>query len=269
MERMIFALACLVAWLIAGPALASTPTADSVLSAHELLKFLHVLLFVFWIGPDVAVYIVSRTTINPAMNDAQRLAAARMMPVIGILPRVCISLMLTVAGLLSEYVGLEHPAWQIAGIILLGPVWLTLTLAASLQPNSPLGRQAATVEGWLRWALVVGVVISVAYSVSTGRLAEAPYVGSKLLLFAAAVLFSQLLRNRLRPFEEGLARLAAVGRTPDLDLQMATSLTRARPFVHAIWAAVLLAALIGVIKPGVPEDVAATTMPGSAMQSAP
>ncbi len=253
MRRMFMALALLLTWFIAGSVLAAAEPADSRLSAHELFRFLHLLLFVFWIGPDVAVYIVSRTTINPAMNDTQRLAAARMMPVIGLLPRVCTSLMLTVAGVLSEYVGIEHPPWQMAGIILLGPVWLALTLVATLRPNSPPGRQAATLEQWLRWALVVGVVVSVIYSVATGRLAEAPYVGGKLLLFATIVLLSLMLRNRMRPFEEGLARLAAVGRTPDLDLQMQTSLNRARPFVHGIWGALLLAALIGVIKPGVPE----------------
>jgi hypothetical protein len=244
----------MLALLLAGPVLAHGEPADSRLSAHELFRFLHLLLFVFWIGPDVAVYIVSRATVNPAMNDAQRLAAARMMPVIDLLPRVCISLMLTVAGVLSEYVGLEHPPWQMAGIILLGPVWLTLTLVATLRSGTALGRQAATLEHWLRWALVFGVLASVSYAIATGRLAEAPYVGSKLLLFAAALLLSLLLRARMRPFHEGIARLAAIGRTPDLDLQMTTSLNRARPFVHGIWAAVLAAALIGVIKPGAPPD---------------
>jgi hypothetical protein len=260
MRRIVSILALILVVWLAEPALAHSEIADSRLSAHELLRFLHVVLFVFWIGPDVAVYIVSRTTISPAMNDAQRLAAARMMPVIELLPRVCISLMLTVAGLLSEYVGLEHPPWQMAGIVLLGPVWLTLTLVAALRPNAPIGRQAMTLEGWLRWALVTGIVISVGYSISTGRLAEAPYVGSKLLLFAGVVLLSLMLRNRMRPFQENLARLAAVGRTPDLDLQMTTSLNRTRPFVHAIWAALLLAALIGVIKPGAVEQDAATAL---------
>jgi hypothetical protein len=190
------------------------------------------------------------------MNAAQRLAAAGMMPVIEMLPRVCISLMLTVGGVLSEYVGLEHPPWQMAGIVLLGPVWLSLTLLATLAGGAA-GRQAATLDQWLRWLIVVSVVASVAYSAATGRLAEAPYVAPKLLLFAAVVFLGLMLRRRLDPFHEGLARLAAMGRSPEVDQQMERSLARARPFVHSIWAALLLAALLGVIKPGAEEELSA------------
>ena len=87
-----------------------------------------------------------------------------------------------------------------------------------------------------------------------GRLAIAPYVGAKLLLFAAILLFGQLLRARLAPLRQGLTELAASGPSPALDGTMRASLAGSRPYAVAIWVALLLAAFMGVLKPGVPDE---------------
>ena len=223
-------------------------------TSYELLQFLHVFLFVFWLGPDVAVYVWSRKTVEAGASAEQRIVAGQMMTLVDFIPRAAISLMLTVGGLLSEYVGLEHPWWQMAGIILLGPVWLALVLVGIVRDRTPFGATAQQLESWLRWALIVAVPLSVAYSTITGRLAIAPYVGAKLLLFAAILLFGHLLRARLAPLRQGLAELAASGPSPALDESMRASLASSRPYSVAIWVALLMAAFMGVLKPGVPAE---------------
>ncbi len=226
-------------------------------TSYELLQFLHVFLFVFWLGPDVAVYAWSRKTVEAGASAEQRVVAGQMMTLVDFIPRAAISLMLTVGGLLSGYVGLEHPWWQMAGIILLGPVWLGLVLVGIFRDRAPFGETARQLESWLRWALIVAVPLSVAYSTITGRLAIAPYVGAKLLLFAAILLFGHLLRARLAPLRQGLADLAASGPSPGVDQSMQASLASSRPYTVAIWVAILMAALLGVLKPGVPADTSA------------
>jgi hypothetical protein len=223
-------------------------------TTYELLQFLHVFLFVFWLGPDVAVYVWSRKAVEAGASAEQRVVAGQMMALVDFIPRAAISLMLTVGGLLSEYVGLEHPWWQMAGIILLGPVWLALVLAGLIRDGTPFGATAQQLESWLRWVLIVAVPVSVAYSTLTGRLAIAPYVGAKLLLFAAILLFGYLLRARLAPLRQGLVDLAASGPSPALDESMRTSLGSSRPYTVAIWLALLAAAFMGVLKPGVPDE---------------
>jgi len=223
-------------------------------TSYELLQFLHVVLFVFWLGPEVAVYAWSRKAVEAGASAEQRIVAGQMMVLAGTIPRFAISLMLTVGGLLSEYVGLEHPWWQMAGIVLLGPVWLTLVLIGTIRDGTPFGATSIRLESALRWVLIVAVPVSVAYSTMTGRLNLAPYVGSKLLLFAAILLFGQLLRDRLAPLHQGLAQLGSTGPSPELDKVMQTSLARSRPYCVAIWVALLTAALLGVLKPGAPEQ---------------
>ncbi len=226
-------------------------------TSYELLQFLHIFLFVFWLGPDVGVYAWSRKVVEADASVEQRVVAGQMMARADVIPRMAISLMLTVGGLLSEYVGLEHPWWQMAGIVLLGPVWLTLVLIAVFRDGTPFGATAERFESWLRWALIVAVPLSVAYSTVTGRLVLAPYVGAKLLLFAVVLLFGYLLRARLAPLRQALAALATTGPTPVQDEAMRVSLSRSRPYSVAIWLALLAAAFLGVLKPGAPQSLSA------------
>ncbi|MEO7387037.1 MAG: hypothetical protein ABIX37_08895 [Gammaproteobacteria bacterium] len=220
-------------------------------TSYELLQFLHVFLFVFWLGPDVAVQVWSRKTVEAGASVEQRVVAGQMMTLVDVIPRLAISLMLTVGGLLSEYVGLVHPWWQMAGIVLLGPVWLILVLAAVLRDGTLFGATARQMESWLRWALIIAIPVSVAYSTVTGQLALAPYVGAKLLLFAVVLLFGQLQRARLVPLREGLVQLATGGATAEVDNAMRASLARSQPYALAIGVALLAAAALGVVKPGV------------------
>jgi hypothetical protein len=236
------------------PATGSGGTMHDGVTSYELLQFLHVFLFVFWLGPEVAVFAWGRKAVEAGASPEQRVVAGQMMALVDIIPRMAVSLMLTVGGLLSEYVGLEHPWWQMAGIVLLGPVWLTLVLIGTVRDGTPFGATSLRLESALRWLLVVAVPVSVAYSTTTGRLEMAPYVGSKLLLFAAILLFGQLLRDRLGPLRQGLDRLATAGPSPELDESMRVSLARSRPYSMAIWVALLTAALLGVLKPGAPEE---------------
>ena len=136
--------------------------------------------------------------------------------------------------------------------MLLGPVWLTLVLIGTVRDGTPFGATSLRLESALRWLLIVAVPVSVAYSTMTGRLAMAPYVGPKLLLFAAVLLFGQFLRARLGPLRLGLAQLVTAGPSPELDETMRVSLARSRPYSVAIWVALLTAALLGVLKPGAP-----------------
>jgi len=267
MRRWIIVGASAIATLFLGTLHAQTIVPEPSLTGYEIVLFLHQLLFVYWLGPDIGVFIWSRKVVNAELTADQRLAAGKIITNIDFIPRVCISLMLTVGGILTESVGLEHPLWQMVGIILLGPVWLSMVLVIYIRRGTALGASVAKLDFWFRWALILAVVVSVVYSFSTGRLDEAPWVGGKLLLFAAVVLFGLMMRMRLRPFADGLEKLAADGPSEQLNGAMAASLSRATPFMIAIWVGLLWAALLGVVKPGSPEpEVAAKTVsqaPGS------
>ena len=66
--------------LASAGALAATGPTDQV--SYRLVLFLHQVLFVFWLGPDIGVYMWSTKLVNPEVTPGQRVAAGRIMPVI-------------------------------------------------------------------------------------------------------------------------------------------------------------------------------------------
>jgi len=227
---------------------------------HNFVLFLHELLLVYWLGPDVAVFIWSQRVVNPELTPEARITAARMMAVIDLVPRACLALFLTVAGILTETYGIEHPWWQMAGIVLLGPVWLFLVLAAWLRDGTGFGRTMEKLDVWLRMLLVLGIPASVAYASATERLQDTPWIAGKLMILAAVILFGLIMRLRFQGFFAGAASLVADGPSADVDRRMSASLRRARPFWLAIWLLLLAAALMGVVKPGDVESVPAAAV---------
>lgn len=217
---------------------------------YTFVLFVHQLLFVFWLGPDIGVYMWSTKAVDPELTPAQRVSAGRIMRSIEIIPRVCMSLMLTVGGVLTELMGIEHPWWQMVGIWLLGPIWLTLTLLTYFRTDSDVGQTLFKLDMWFRWAVVATVIASVVFSVVTGRLADTPWVTAKLLIFAAVVFFGIIMRLRLAPFVAGVNRLEVEGPSPELDLIMARSVGSARAFMFAAWIGLAAAAGLGMAQPG-------------------
>ena len=226
--------------------------ADDGLTWYELTVFLHQLLFVYWLGPDVGVYYLSGRISDPALSVGQRLAAAQTMEQIDLVPRICMSLMLTVGGILTEYVGVPHPTWQWAGILLLGPVWLTMVLIIYFKRGTPFGDAVTRLDFWFRGALLVGILISVFYSLNTGRLESAPWIAGKLVLFSAILFFGLMMRVQVRPLVAGVGRMAREGASPDNDGVMSKSLARTKPYVLGLWLCLFMEAFLGVFQPGSP-----------------
>jgi hypothetical protein len=251
MRRTHIFLLLIIASTLAAPlyALPSTET-DYIVSGYEIVLVLHELLFVFWLGPDIGVFIWSHKAVQPDLTDSQRVTAGKMIRTIDLRPRICISLMLTIGGILTEVVGIEHPTWQMVGIVLLGPVWLTMVLISYFREGTALGATVNRLDFWFRWGLILAIIVSVSYSVGTDRLVAAPWVAWKLLIFAAIVFFGLIMRIQLMPFIDGLRQLESTGASEALNASMAGSLGRARPMFIAIWAGLIIEAGLGIVQPG-------------------
>ena len=223
---------------------------EPITTAHATLLVIHLLLFVYWLGGDLGVFYSSRFVVDPKLTREARLTAAKIMLDIDLIPRICLALMLTVGGLLTEFYGVEHPPLQLAAIVLLGPVWLAMVLFVHFREGTAAGHRIARIDFAFRWFMIAAICASVAWSVATGRLAAQPWIAAKLLVFAFLIFCGLMIRVGMPPFVAAFRNLAARGASDADNLQLQQSLARVRPWVFAIWAGVLLEAVIGVWKPG-------------------
>jgi hypothetical protein len=220
------------------------------MEAQELLTLIHVILFAYWLGGDVGVFYSSSLVVDDSLERSARLAAGRIMLAVDLIPRICMSLMLTVGGLLSATLGVEHPPWQMAGIVLLGPFWLGMVLILHFRHHAAFIPLLTRFDFWFRWAMIAALLLSCGWSLTTGRLEEAPWLIAKLLGFAFLVFCGLMIRVRLKGFVEAYVHLAQDSETAEDNRRMQISLSRVRPWVLSIWVVLVVEAWLGIAKPG-------------------
>lgn len=221
-----------------------------MIDVHNLFLILHLVLFCYWLGGDIGVFYSSGFAADPGLSLEARMAAAKIMLALDLVPRLCGAVMLTVGGVLSEFVGVEYPAWQMAAIILLAPAWLALELILHFKHDTPYGKGMQKFDNPFKWAIVIGCIVSVGWSFSTGRLDEAPWVGYKILIFAAIVFCSLMINKTIGPYIVGIQRIAAGEINDEENAAMARSLKQCKWAVLGIWVGLVIEAVLGVVQPG-------------------
>ncbi len=222
----------------------------TLLFAHAAFKFLHVLLFVYWLGGDAGVFYSSGFVVNPKLTKDQRLTAFKIFVNLDMLPRYCLALMLTVGGILAEFVGYQHETWMLWGLVALGPVWVWVVHTIHVKEGTEFGKTLATIDKRFRVFMIFAIIASVIYHWTTGLLKPYPWMAAKLLIFAFLIFCGFMIRVKIPPFIEGFRTLASSGATPESDQKMIAGMSACRPYVLAIWAGVAISAFLGIWKPG-------------------
>ena len=197
--------------------------------AHGLVRYLHILLFVYWLGGDAGVFYSSGFVTNPKLSREQRLTAFKIFVNLDMLPRYCLALMLTVGGVLAEFVGYEHPLWQTIAIVALGPIWVWVVHTIHVKEGTAFGKQLAAIDRWFRVFMIFALLASVAYHWTTGPLRPYPWLAAKLLIFAFLIFCGFMIRVKIPPFMEGFKTLATTGPTLESATSAARRLKAARP----------------------------------------
>jgi hypothetical protein len=221
------------------------------MSGQDIALLMHLLLFAYWLGGDIGVFYSSGFAINKNLSRGARQAAGTIMMNLDLIPRLCLSLMLTVGGILTHYYGIDHPLWQMVGIILLGPIWTCSLIYIHFNEGTDLVKTMTKIDYYFRWVMVFTLITSVSYAFYfTDRLNANPWVGAKLIVFAALIFCGIMIRKYIGGFIKGIHNIATDNINEADDIAMAESLSKARVFVLTIWVLLLVEVWIGVAKPG-------------------
>ena len=221
------------------------------MSGQDIALLMHLLLFAYWLGGDIGVFYSSGFAVNRKLSRGARQAAGTIMMNLDLIPRLCLSLMLTVGGILTHYYGIDHPLWQMVGIILLGPIWTCSLIYIHFNEGTDLVKTMTKIDYYFRWIMVFTLIASVSYAFYfTDSLNANPWVGAKLIVFAALIFCGIMIRKYIGGFIKGIHNIATDNINEADDIAMAESLSKARVFVLTIWFLLLVEVWIGVAKPG-------------------
>ena len=219
--------------------------------AYDVVLLLHVLSFVYWLGADLGVFYGARFAANPRFSLETRVTVADIMAFVDLFPRLCVPIagvsgitLAVLSGQLSP-----GPLWLWAALIVAG-VWIAfiLWIYANRKQRQKISVLVA-VDPWLR-AFVLVILLLMGVVALTGQgITQNMSIAVKLLIYAAAIFMSLVLRHLFRPYRPALARLVAGSGTQEDDAIMQDAFARTRPAVLLLWACTIAAASVGLWQP--------------------
>lgn len=237
---------------------AEAVTAVHGFNGYSLSIILHVLLFVYWLGGDLGVYYSSRFIIKKELQPETRAIAAKIMVGCDMAPRFSL-ILFGASGVTLMYYGPLGDEFFLTGWML-ALIWVgTLAWAfVSLQEarsgataSHALYHRADLIVRWLLSGVLVAIglftmVVAEPFGVDTNP----KWLGAKLLAYGLCIFCGVMIRRALVPFGPAFGALMTTGSTPQVEDGITGSIRRSEPWVYGIWAMVLIAAVLGVIKPG-------------------
>lgn len=213
--------------------------------------FLHILLFGYWLGADVGVYYASRFVVRATEPMPGRIVAVRILHVVDLAPRICLILILpTGVAVAVGSAARGAPTVALVAVWLASGVWLWLMLADYRRRPGRFGDLVHRLDLGVRSALVVGLLGFAAYAFVVGGESRPRWLAGKLAAYALCIAGGLAIRAKLTPFGVAWTELLRNGSSPRVEGDLSRALRGTLPYVFAIWVLVIVAALLGVLKPG-------------------
>lgn len=218
---------------------------------YDLFLLGHVLIFVYWLGADLAVFYGASYAANPALSGETRRIVSEIMAFVDLFPRLSVPLIAAFGFSLAEMSGriaVGFPLWTIVWPVAL--LWFANTFAIyawrkDSQRIAPLRR----IDFWMRIVVlvVVGTYGFVGLFGGGGILSQS--IAAKMIVYALAIVFSLMLRYAFMPYRPALNHILEHGSTPEQEAIMSKALNIGRPLVVAIWLSTVVAAALGLWQP--------------------
>jgi hypothetical protein len=220
--------------------------------AYPTLVYVHLLLFVLWLGADVGVFVLGQHFRKRARWSLdQRLALLQLLVIVDMVPRTAWALMVPVSLTLAKMgswwdvpVGLIGGAWAFAAI------WLWLVWDAHNHDQTPRAARNRRIEFWLK-LLPTGFYLWLGTaSLLTGAPIALPWLAWKALLFGLIFAAAIMIDVAFKPVGPLLGRLIAEGSSDETELPLLRVMNNTRYWVWCVYALLVVTSWLGVVKPG-------------------
>ena len=215
-----------------------------MISAVDVWTFVHILLFVYWLGADLGVFVAAQAAKRSTLSYPQRSTALQLALKVDIAPRLSFALMFACGLELAAAKGLVEPAaWQRA------LAWVSFVIGMVRFEGRPVAHFCKHANEWLHIALfVVFGALGLASVAGYGPF-PADWLGWKVLLFSLIFVCGIMIDRRFAPMAPAFAQLAATGSTPELERTITKAVDEAIHWVLALYALVIVIAFLGTARP--------------------
>lgn len=226
------------------------------LVANELaiLRWIHILAMVYWLGGEWGVFQTSYHVTNPALPLEERKRHMETAYRIDILARTGIVLLLPLGLHMGKLFGFV-PLLDGAGVWwmwLFFAVWLAMTWTAFIKRETDIGIKVTRTEELLRYPLIVALfVFSFMAFGGAGPIESGNgnhWYPAKMALYAFALCIGLFLRLVMRRWTERF-RILAMGPDAEQEAALEREIGMARISAYIYWITIASVCFLGAVKP--------------------
>lgn len=227
------------------------------MDSHSIWAYVHILLFVYWLGADAGLYLVMAMVKNPQLSFDTRQTLIRLAFYIDLFPRVTFALILPVGMHLTRDLAL-YPIGD--GLLILGWItgiaWSAVHLGIARYKGTPTGQVLRTINKFYE---AIGGLFFVAISllsITTGGPIEAGWFAWKLLAFGLIFWVILGFDTVLQPFTM-ILRMGPDGATPGNEARITRMTRMTMAWSVLLYFLIASVAFIGKVQPNLWSQVSA------------
>lgn len=219
--------------------------------AYPSLVYIHLLLFVLWLGGDVGVFLAGQHFRKRQLYTLdQRIVLLKLLVLIDMTPRTAWALMVPVSLSVVSLGGFwAVPGGLLAGAWIVGLVWLWLVWDAHFHDMTPRAARNRRIEFWLKNVITVGYLWLGAVSLATGAPLADKWLAAKALLFGLIFVAAIMIDVTFKPVGSQLGRLLKEGSSDETEVPLRATMDRTRVWVFTVYALLIVTSYLGTVKP--------------------
>ena len=214
---------------------------------YLILKYAHILAFVYWLGGDLGTFFSSKYLARPELSPQTRGVALKIMLACDQGPKLAMPIIFPVGLEMASRIGLVSlPAWVLVLMWLVCALWVVNVLYLYKTKNLSAKAKVAAIDWWVRVLVVIAIVGFSVVGLLDNSLIAAQWVAYKMLIFAAMVCCGLMVRKNLAPFIVAFGQLMREGPSDEINTTIASALHSVHPWVYAIWLGLFINAAFGI-----------------------
>ncbi len=162
---------------------------------QNVLIFVHVLLFGYWLGSDLGVFYCDSQLTRDDLSLDERLRVRQIRRKVDMAPRTCVALILPIGFSLAVQYGSPITGWWLALIWVLSLGWLVSLWAVRLTVDSAIGRTIDKYDRLVWYSVAIAMVGLGIYTLITGDVITESWLATKIFLYGLMVVSGRRSRS--------------------------------------------------------------------------
>ncbi len=220
------------------------------MSLYQILVFIHLLLFVFWLGGDLGVAILGEHFRKRAYSMQERLTILKLLVINDLGPRAAWALMVPITiSMLAAGGYWNAPLWTAGIAWIVGAYWLWLIFKSHSLGQDPKAKPLKTQEFWLKIVLCIFYLGLGSLSLLKNAPLIENWLALKALMFGIIFAAAIMIDVKFKPLGPALMALIEKGSNDATEADVLLIMNRTRIWVRIVYLLLIITAFLGNVKP--------------------